>query len=320
MPTRRSTEALLDSLSPALAEAVAGYRRWLSSERNLSPATVAAYVADAVALLDHVGRLHPGTDVNVADVDLAALRSWLARLRSGGAARASLARRAASARSFTGWSVRAGLAAVDAGARLTSPKASRTLPPILGAGQAGTMLDTREPADDPLEQAVQLRDQALLEVLYGTGIRVSELTGLDIPDVDRRRHVLLVLGKGAKERVVPYGLPADRAIGAWLDDGRPLLAANTSGQALFLGRRGGRMDPRAVRTLVHARTAAVPGAPDIGPHGLRHSAATHLLDGGADLRAVQELLGHASLGTTQIYTHISSERLAAVYRQAHPRA
>ena len=320
MPGRPSTESVLQSLPPSLAEAVAGYRRWLESERNLSGATVAAYVADAVALLDHVTRLHPGLGVSVADIDLAGLRSWLARMRSSGAARASLARRAASARSFTGWCVRAGLSAVDAGARLTSPTANRSLPPILAAGQASSMLEPPEPTTDPAGNALQLRDQALLEVLYGTGIRVSELTGLDLGDVDRRRRMLLVLGKGAKERMVPFGVPADRAIGQWIELGRPLLTGAASGHALFLGRRGGRMDPRTVRTLVHARTAAVPGAPDIGPHGLRHSAATHLLDGGADLRAVQELLGHASLATTQIYTHISSERLAAVYRQAHPRA
>lgn len=320
MPPRRSTEAVLQGLPTALTDAVAGYRRWLQLERNLSDATVAAYVADAVALLDHVARLHPGGDVRVNDVDLAGLRSWLARLRSSGAARASLARRAASARSFTGWCVRAGLVPVDAGARLSSPRPDRSLPPILAVGQASTMLDQPETAADPLDRALQLRDQALLEVLYGSGIRVSELTGLDVPDVDRRRRVLLVMGKGAKERVVPFGVPADRAVSDWLGSGRPVVAGPTSGPALFLGRRGGRIDPRTVRTLVHARTAAVPGAPDIGPHGLRHSAATHLLDGGADLRAVQELLGHASLATTQIYTHISSERLAAVYRQAHPRA
>lgn len=320
MPGRRSTESVLGGLPPALAQAVSGYRRWLRSERNLSDATVSAYVADAVALLDHLTRLHPDRDIEVADLDLAGLRSWLARLRSSGAARASLARRAASARSFTGWCVRAGLATVDAGARLSSPRANRSLPPILAVGQASSMLDLPEAAVEPVGQALQLRDQALLEVLYGTGIRVSELTGLDLPDVDRRRRVLLVLGKGAKERVVPFGVPADRAVGEWTERGRPLLAGPASGQALFLGRRGGRIDPRTVRTLVHARTAAVPGAPDIGPHGLRHSAATHLLDGGADLRAVQELLGHASLATTQIYTHISAERLAAVYRQAHPRA
>jgi integrase/recombinase XerC len=184
------------------------------------------------------------------------------------------------------------------------------------------MLTGPEPGDSavPAAGAIALRDHAMLEVLYATGIRVSELTGLDLHDVDRARRVLRVLGKGSKERVVPFGVPADRALGDWLSRGRTMLATETSGQALFLGFRGGRMDPRAVRTLVHARTSAVVGAPDIGPHGLRHSAATHLLDGGADLRAVQELLGHASLATTQIYTHISSERLAAVYRQAHPRA
>ncbi len=320
MPGRRSTESVLSELPPALAEAVAAYRRWLRAERNLSGATVTAYVADAVALLYHISRLHPDREVRITDIDLAGLRSWLARLRSSGAARASLARRAAAARSFTGWCVRADLVSVDAGARLSAPRARRSLPPILAVGQASTMLDPPDLAADPVGQALQLRDQALLELLYGTGIRVSELTGLDLVDVDRRRRVLLVLGKGAKERVVPFGIPADRAVGEWVERGRPLLAGAASGQALFLGRRGGRMDPRTVRTLVHARTAAVPGAPDIGPHGLRHSAATHLLDGGADLRAVQELLGHASLATTQIYTHISSERLAAVYRQAHPRA
>ncbi len=174
--------------------------------------------------------------------------------------------------------------------------------------------------EQPLADAVELRDQAILEVLYGTGIRVSELTGLNRLDLDSARRVLRVMGKGSKERMVPFGIPADTALIRWLESGRPSLLTDRSGEAVFLGRRGARMDPRAVRTLVHARTSAVPGAPDIGPHGLRHTAATHLLDGGADLRAVQEMLGHASLATTQIYTHISSERLAAVYRQAHPRA
>ena len=298
------------------------YRRHLQSERGLSGATVVAYAADVAALLEHLVRLHPDRPLTVADVDLASLRSYLARLRSSGAARTSLARRAAAARSFTRWTVRAGLASSDAGARLRSPRATRSLPPILAVDQATAMLsspDRAAPADQ-CDGAASLRDQAVLELLYATGIRVSELTGLDLPAVDRRRRVLLVLGKGAKERVVPFGLPADRALAAWTERGRPALANGTSGAALFLGLRGRRMDPRAVRTLVHARTSAVPGAPDIGPHGLRHSAATHLLDGGADLRAVQELLGHASLATTDIYTHISSERLAAVYRQAHPRA
>jgi integrase/recombinase XerC len=206
------------------------------------------------------------------------------------------------------------------------------------AGQAGSHPDDGNPYDtdfddsrsgvgdsgdsdpDSVEVAIALRDQAILEVLYATGIRVSELTGLDIPDVDRHRRVLRVLGKGSKERVVPFGLPADRAIATWLQSGRDQLSTNASGPSLFLGRRGGRVDPRAVRRLVHQRTAAIGGAPELAPHGLRHTAATHLLEGGADLRTVQELLGHASLATTQIYTHISAERLAAVYRQAHPRA
>ncbi|QNK79719.1 tyrosine recombinase XerC [Nakamurella sp. PAMC28650] len=320
MAVRRSTESIVDELPPLLVDALDGYRRYLRSERNLSPATVAGYTADVASLLDHLTRLQPSDrrmSVGIADLDLATLRSWLAKLRSTGAARTSLARRAAAARSFTGWAVRTGAVRVDAGARLASPRANRSLPPILAEGQARAMLAG---TPTPVRGAIELRDQAVLEMLYATMIRVSELTGIDLGDVDRRRRVIRVLGKGSKERTVPFGLPADRAIGDWLDRGRPMLAGDLSKQAVFLGLRGGRMDPRAVRTLVHARTSAIPGAPDIGPHGIRHTGATHLLDGGADLRAVQEMLGHASLATTQIYTHISSERLAAVYRQAHPRA
>jgi integrase/recombinase XerC len=165
-----------------------------------------------------------------------------------------------------------------------------------------------------------LRDRAVLEVLYATGVRVGELTGLDVDDVDWERRVVRVFGKGAKERTVPIGVPAARAVDVWVREGRPAFATSRSGSALFLGIRGGRLDPRAVRSLVHARLAQVPGAPDLGPHGLRHTAATHLLDGGADLRSVQELLGHATLTTTQIYTHVSVERLKATYERAHPRA
>ena len=161
---------------------------------------------------------------------------------------------------------------------------------------------------------------AILELLYATGVRVGELVALDLDDLDRSRHVARVLGKGRKERTVPYGHPAAQALDAWLAHGRPQLVAPGAGAALFLGARGGRIDQRAVRTLVHRRIAEVPGAPDIGPHGLRHTAATHLLEGGADLRSVQELLGHASLATTQLYTHVSTDRLRQAYRQAHPRA
>ncbi len=177
-----------------------------------------------------------------------------------------------------------------------------------------------EPAeDDPLTLAKELRDQALLEVLYATGIRVSELCGLDVDDVDRERRTIRVLGKGGRERVVPLGLPALDAVDAWRVRGRPILVCGRSGPALFLGVKGGRIDQSAVRRVVHARLGEA-GVTDMGPHGLRHTAATHLLEGGADLRSVQELLGHASLGTTQIYTHVSIERLRAAYQQAHPRA
>jgi integrase/recombinase XerC len=160
----------------------------------------------------------------------------------------------------------------------------------------------------------------MLELLYASGIRVGELVALDVDDVDRERNLVRVLGKGRKERSVPFGHPAARALDRWLSVGRPGLVTEGAGAALFLGARGRRIDPRAVRTLVHQRIAEVPGAPDIGPHGLRHTAATHLLEGGADLRAVQEMLGHASLATTQLYTHVTSDRLRRAYQQAHPRA
>jgi integrase/recombinase XerC len=170
------------------------------------------------------------------------------------------------------------------------------------------------------ESVTGLRDRALLELLYASGARVSEICGLDVGDVDLERHTVRVIGKGDKERVVPIGVPAIHAVRDWLANGRPGLVTRASGPALLLGLRGGRLDPRTARRAVHARLRAVPGVPDLGPHGLRHSAATHLLEGGADLRTVQELLGHATLATTQIYTHVSIERLRATYERAHPRA
>jgi integrase/recombinase XerC len=204
----------------------------------------------------------------------------------------------------------------DVGLRLVSPKAHRTLPDVLAPDQARAVVESAAGADDP----VGLRDAVVLELLYASGIRVSELVGLDVDDVDRGRRLLRVLGKGRKERSVPYGAPAERALDHWLSRGRPALATPVSGPALLLGLRGRRLDPREARRTVHAAVARAPGAPDVGPHGLRHSAATHVLEGGADLRSVQELLGHASLATTQIYTHVTVERLRAVHAQAHPRA
>jgi integrase/recombinase XerC len=252
-------------------------------------------------------------------IDLPVLRSWLARQATSGGARSTLARRAAAARTFTAWLVRTGRATTDAGALLATPRAGRTLPAVLRQDEASALLDHAAVAADD-ESPTGVRDVAVLEVLYASGIRVSELCGLDIDDVDWSRRVLRVLGKGDKERMVPIGLPAVQALERWLGGARGTLAGSTSGPALFLGARGRRIDPRTVRRLVHELLAQVPGAPDLGPHGLRHSAATHLLEGGADLRSVQELLGHATLATTQIYTHVSVDRLKATYDQAHPRA
>ncbi len=220
---------------------------------------------------------------------------------------------------FTAWLARTGRAATDAGASLGSPKAHPSLPPVLRADEAADLIRAAAAlADDG--SPVGLRDVAMLELLYATGIRVGELVGLDLDDVDDDRQVVRVLGKGRKERSTPFGQPAARALERWLRLGRPALLAEGAGAALFLGARGRRIDQRAVRTLVHQRIAQVPGAPDIGPHGLRHTAATHLLEGGADLRSVQELLGHASLATTQLYTHVTTDRLRRAYQQAHPRA
>jgi integrase/recombinase XerC len=308
------TEELHTDLPEAMRDAVDAFARHLAGERNRSRHTVRAYVTDVVSLLDHAVRMGGRSP---ADVDLPVLRSWLARLRTAGAARTTLARRGAAARTFCRWAFREGLAPADAGQRLTSPKAHRELPGTLRADQAAALVTTptREPGDEPLLR----RDRLVLELLYATGIRVSELCGLDQADVDRARRVVRVFGKGAKERAVPYGLPAEQALDAYLRHGRPALAGPGSGAALLLGARGGRLTTTAVRRIV-AAAAAGAGLGHLSPHGLRHSAATHLVEGGADLRAVQEILGHASLSSTQIYTHVSTERLRAAYRQAHPRA
>jgi integrase/recombinase XerC len=308
-----STAQVRAELPPPLAEALAGFEEHLRAQRDLSEHTVRGYVTDVVSLLDHLAR-RGGAQPD--HLDLAALRSWLALGRTRGHSRATTARHAAAARSFTAWLRRTGLTPDDVGQRLVSPKAHRTLPDVLAPDQARAALESTAGAEEP----VGLRNALVLELLYASGIRVSELVGLDVDDVDRGRRLLRVLGKGRKERSVPYGLPAETALDAWLTRGRPALATEGSGPALLLGVRGHRLDAREARRVVHAAVATADGAPDIGPHGLRHSAATHVLEGGADLRSVQELLGHASLATTQIYTHVTVERLRAVHAQAHPRA
>jgi integrase/recombinase XerC len=305
-----------DHLPEPLARVLGAYERHLASERDLTVHTVRAYVGDVAGLLEHATRLG---QLDVAELDLRSMRSWLAKQQSLGLSRSTLARRATAARLFTAWLHRTGLAPQDAGATLGSPKARRALPAVLRTDEARDLIRAAAGlADDG--SPIGLRDVAMLELLYATGIRVGELVGLDVDDVDRDRNVVRVFGKGRKERTVPFGHPAARALDRWVTEGRPALRADGAAAALFLGARGRRIDQRAVRTLVHRRIAEVPGAPDIGPHGLRHTAATHLLEGGADLRSVQELLGHASLATTQLYTHVTTDRLRAAYRQAHPRA
>ena len=308
--------ATTDALPAAFTQVLADYRRHLEAERDLSAHSVRAYLTDIGSLLEHARRLgHTQLDT----LELRTLRSWLAQQQSLGRSRTTLARRATAARVFTAWLARTGRVPADPGSSLASPRAHRVLPPVLRKDEAEALVHAAaEHADDG--SPIGLRDVAVLELLYATGVRVGELCGLDVDDLDTERHVLRVLGKGRKERTVPYGRPADLALRLWLRRGRPAMLAPHSGPALFLGARGGRLDPRTVRTLVHRRVAEVPGAPDIGPHGLRHTAATHLLEGGADLRSVQELLGHASLATTQLYTHVTTDRLRRAYQQAHPRA
>ncbi|WP_300639330.1 tyrosine recombinase XerC [Nocardioides sp.] len=309
-------EGTTDALPAAFTQVLADYRRHLEAERDLSAHSVRAYLTDVGSLLEHARRLG---HTELGTLELRTLRSWLAQQQSLGRSRTTLARRATAARVFTAWLARTGRVPADPGSSLASPRAHRVLPPVLRKDEAEARVHAAaEHADDG--SPIGLRDVAVLELLYATGVRVGELCGLDVDDLDTERHVLRVLGKGRKERTVPYGRPADLALRLWLRRGRPALLAPHSGPALFLGARGGRLDPRTVRTLVHRRIAEVPGAPDIGPHGLRHTAATHLLEGGADLRSVQELLGHASLATTQLYTHVTTDRLRRAYQQAHPRA
>ena len=316
MSTTGEVEPDAGALPESMATVLADYERHLVSERDLTKNTVRAYLGDLVSLLDHATRLGL---VDVTELDLRSLRSWLAKQQTTGKSRTTIARRATAARVFTAWLARTGRAPTDAGAALGSPKKHKTLPPVLRVDEATDLIRAAaDRADDG--SPVGLRDVAMLELLYATGIRVGELVGLDIDDLDTDRQVVRVFGKGRKERSVPYGRPAARAVDRWLTSGRPALRVEGAGAALFVGARGRRIDQRAVRELVHRRIAEVPGAPDIGPHGLRHTAATHLLEGGADLRSVQELLGHASLATTQLYTHVTTDRLRQAYRQAHPRA
>ncbi|MDP4803330.1 MAG: tyrosine recombinase XerC [Candidatus Nanopelagicales bacterium] len=301
-------------LSPDLTAALDSFVVHLRDEKRRSPNTVRAYRVDVYELLFFArgaGAVEP------ADITLPMIRSWLANAGERGAAKSTLARKAASIRAFTRWCRQRGLITKDPGERLTSPKIPKRLPTILDQDQAGTVMASA--ATRSAEGgAVELRDLAIIELLYATGMRVAELCAIDLADLDFERRTVRVTGKGNKERTVPFGVPAARVLVEWLQE-RPHFATVIDQAALFVGVRGRRIDARLVRTIVHDLTASA-GVPEIAPHGVRHSAATHVLEGGADLRAVQELLGHADLATTQRYTHISVERLRKAFDQAHPRA
>jgi integrase/recombinase XerC len=342
-PSEPLPETLPETLPSALARTLAAFERHLRSERSLSPHTVRAYVGDIASLLAYASLQGIDTPDGLGVTEL---RGWLAIQHESGAARATLARRGAAARAFTAFAHRRGWLATDPGPQLGTPKTRRTLPHVLPRGEmagvltgldqaarrtqatlrteAAERVGSTDPTDatgsSDAEAAVALRDSAVLELLYATGIRVSELCGLDAGHLDQGRRTVRVRGKGDKERTVPVGVPALRAVTRWLNAGRPALATAASGTALFLGVRGGRLDPRTARRIVHERLREAGTTRDTGPHGIRHTTATHLLEGGADLRSVQEILGHSSPATTQIYTHVSIERLKSSYRQAHPRA
>ena len=302
------------ALNPELENA---YSAHLLNERNLSDNSIRAYIADLESLLLHVNQLGV---TEFSQLTINHIRSWLANLQSRGAARASITRRVVSIRAFTYWGARNNWLPSDIGRDLVAPKPERHLPEVLDIERAAMALDALHLRASEEPSPTSIRDVAIVETLYGSGIRVSELTGLNLDDVDRDRNTLRVIGKGNKERIVPIGIPAMRAIDTWISTGRTQLANDVTERALFLGSRGKRIDQRVVRDVVYQATEAVGTHKRLGPHALRHSAATHLLEGGADLRTVQEILGHSSLSTTQIYTHVSEERIKKAYEQAHPRA
>lgn len=302
-------------MGTSFESAIAGFESHLDAGRGYSANTVKAYLIDVQDLADF---LRKKSIENLSDLNLEHLRDWLWQATQAGLTKATIARKSAAIRSFTAWALKSGLTNSDPGLRLRSPKASRTLPKVVSRESLSMVfeaLESKATEDNP--QGV--RDLVAVELLYASGARVSELVGLDLESIDYSRNIMRVMGKGAKERMVPFGQPARDALDLWIRIARPKLASEKSGQALLLNSRGQRIGVRQVYSLVANLLEATPtGA--AGPHSLRHSAATHLLDGGADLRAVQELLGHASLGTTQIYTHVSIERLRAGYQNAHPRA
>ncbi|MBU6263507.1 MAG: tyrosine recombinase XerC [Actinomycetales bacterium] len=292
-----------------MQNAIEAFTSYLNRERSLSDNTIRAYIGDLESLSSHLKAM--GVE-DISTLNISHLRSWLANQQSKGASRTTLSRRATSIKLFTKWAFKEGLLPSDIGFNLATPKAHRILPEIVDAKTADLAMQSLETFAEETGELTAIRNLAMVEMLYASGARVSELCGLNLKDIDYERSTIRVIGKGSKERVIPIGRPAVAALEKWLKV-RPQLANEKSGDAVFLGARGKRIDQRQVREVVYKTI-------ELGPHALRHSAATHLLEGGADLRTVQEILGHASLSTTQIYTHVSAERLHSAFKQAHPRA
>lgn len=315
MAVKKREDESHGDLPAAMREIFAAFAECQRLQRHRSENTVRAYIGDLEQLARWLVQMGKQ---DLDQVQLADLRSWLAGQHVG-LAPTSLQRRTAAVRVFFSWAHSQGLVRQDPAASLKSPKVPKTLPQTLGQRDVRTLLDSVIAAAQEDTSPTGIRNVAILEVLYGSGIRVSELCGLHREDIDWDRGLIRVVGKGNKQRSVPLSEPAQRALAEWLRR-RAEWAVDISGDAVFLGRRGGRLDPRVARRVVHEAMKSIPQAPDIGPHGLRHAMATHLLEGGADLRSVQEMLGHASLSTTQIYTHVTNERLKQAFNQAHPRA
>ncbi len=286
----------------------------LSLRQGYSHNTCRAYAADVRSLLEFLA----DRDTEWRSATLTDLRAWLAHIAQQNCSQATIARKGAAVRGFYGWAADRNLVADDPSQRLRTPSPSSKLPEVLSVAHANVLLDHAQlsaATDEPLA----LRNWAAAELMYSSGLRVSEVCSLDVNDLNLSQRSARVIGKGDKERVVPLGQPATHALTMWLSKGRPQLANTTSNKALFLGTRGGRWNVRSLRETVH-QLAAAANVPDVAPHAVRHTAATHLLEGGSDLRTVQELLGHSSLQTTQRYTHVTVDRLKHAYMTAHPRA
>jgi integrase/recombinase XerC len=306
-----------DTLPASQRDLIAAFLEHLRLERHLSPNTLAAYRTDLLQLGTFLARSHRSLE----SADHATLRRFLAQQHALGYARASIARRVGAIHTFYRWAADAGRIEHDPSLLLGRPKVANRLPTVLRVGEAAALMEAPAPAetDDPVAVAVRLRDEAILELLYGSGLRVSEVTTLTTEGLDLEGGRVHVVGKGSKERRVPLSEDAVGALRTWLAEGRPVLATHPT-EALFVNRKRKPMSPRDVRAMVDGYAGDLLPGRRVGPHTLRHSFATHLLEGGADIRAVQELLGHSSVATTQRYTHVSRTRLFEAYERSHPRA